>query len=73
MKENPGTSALLVCAFLLFINASDTTENVYTIYAVKKFALILQPSENRYVLKYITFYLIIVLSLLRIILYLIGI
>lgn len=46
-QENSGTSALIVCAFLLYMNASDTAENVCTIFAVKKSTPILQPSENR--------------------------
>ncbi|CAI6348087.1 unnamed protein product [Macrosiphum euphorbiae] len=46
--ENFGTSALIVCAFLLYTNASDTAENACTIYAVKKSTPIFQPSENRY-------------------------
>ncbi|VVC36782.1 Hypothetical protein CINCED_3A000994 [Cinara cedri] len=47
-NEYSGTSTLIVCAFLLHINASDTTDNVCTIYAVKKSAPVLQPSEIRY-------------------------
>lgn len=47
MQDTYSTSALIVCAFLLYMNASDTVENVCTIYAVKTTAPILQPSENR--------------------------
>lgn len=47
MQENSGTPALIVCAFLLYMNVADTAENVCTIYAVKKSAPSLQPSENR--------------------------
>ncbi|XP_050532140.1 cyclin-G-associated kinase [Daktulosphaira vitifoliae] len=46
--ENSNTCTLITCAFLLYMNVADNVENACTIYAVKKSAPVLQPSEYRY-------------------------